>query len=334
MRENLECSRAWGRMDAPQFSSPDLARRMRQALDDFLGRLAAGTVAVRLPGAIEDWAQRSEGHFHLVPELFLQVAGWTQFRFPRAELELGPGEVLLVPPRLLHAERVRGEADGAAFCNIVVYAEAPALTCHLAREEAPGRPGIWHLEVRHGAEVPHIQSWLGDAARLARSAGTDAAMSPRAAVQLRALVSAAVAGVLQALEDVTAEARPEPPLVARARVRIQNQLGDHELSVKRLAAELGCTADYLSHLFRQSAGEHLAAYINRQRMERGARLLRDSELAGKEVAWACGFASQSYFIRNFRAHFGMTPKAWRAGHEAEARALGAGLGAAQSTEVP
>ena len=75
------------------------------------------------------------------------------------------------------------------------------------------------------------------------------------------------------------DARPEPPLVARARVLIQNQLGDQALSVKRLAGQLGCTADYLSHVFSQTSGEHLAAYINRQRMERGAHLLREGGLA-------------------------------------------------------
>ena len=109
----------------------------------------------------------------------------------------------------------------------------------------------------------------------------------------------------------------ETVLVARARVLIQNELGDQALSVKRLAGQLGCTADYLSHVFSQTSGEHLAAYINRQRMERGAHLLREGGLAGKEIAWACGFATQSYFIRNFRAHFGTTPKAWRAAHEAQ-----------------
>jgi AraC-like DNA-binding protein len=95
------------------------------------------------------------------------------------------------------------------------------------------------------------------------------------------------------------------------RVLVQNQLGDHTLSVRALAEQCGCTPDYLSHLFRQVSGEALVACINRLRMERAARLLADSTLAGKEVAWACGFASQSYFIRTFRAHVGLTPKAYR-----------------------
>ena len=66
-------------------------------------------------------------------------------------------------------------------------------------------------------------------------------------------------------------------------------------------------------MFRQTTGEHLIAFVNRQRIERAARLLAESEMAGKEIARACGFATQSYFIRTFRAHFGVTPKAWRTG---------------------
>lgn len=289
---------------------------MRSYLDDFLHRIVTGVIPVRLPGPADDSVPRVVGHFHLVPELFLQVSGSTRFRFPHTEVDLAPGEALVVPPRLLHAEEVRAGAGGEPFRNVVIYAEAPSLSCHVAHEESPGRPGILHLEVRHHAQAAHIHSWLGDAARLARGTdgATDGSLPAWSGVQTRALVSAAVAGVLQALDDAQPDARPEPPLVARARVLIQNQLGDHTLSVRRLAAQLGCTADYLSHLFGQTAGEHLVACINRQRMERGARLLRETGMVGKEIAWACGFATQSYFIRNFRAHFGMTPKAWRGGH--------------------
>jgi AraC-like DNA-binding protein len=318
MAKNLESIRHRGRIIGPRLSGPEQARRLRRHLADFLDRMVAGSLPLCPPAAAGEEPTRGDGHFHLVPELFLQVAGWTRFRFPHAELELGPGEALVVPPRLLHDETVGSEDDGAPFCNIVVHAEGPAFTCHLAHEAAPGKPGILHLEVSNHPQAPLIHDWLGDAARLARSAGgDDAALPPWTALQTRALVSAALAGVLQALEEAAPDAEPEPPLVDRTRMLIQNQLGDHGLSVKGLAAQLGCTADYLSHVFSRTTGEHLAAHINRQRMERGAHLLRESGLAGKEIAWACGFTTQSYFIRNFRAHFGTTPKAWRAAHEAQ-----------------
>jgi AraC-like DNA-binding protein len=34
-------------------------------------------------------------------------------------------------------------------------------------------------------------------------------------------------------------------------------------------------------------------------------------MAIKAVAWACGYSSASYFIRNFRQRYGTTPLAWR-----------------------
>lgn len=291
---------------------------MRAYLQDFLRQAASGTLPIRLPGPPPDLVARGAGHFHLASELFLQVAGWTQFQFPHTGLLVAAGEALLLPPRLLHAERVGADGSGAPFCNVVIYADSDRLSCHLAHERAPGLPGILHLESRHHPQALRIHDWLIDAARLGEATdtqgGPEAASGEWAMAQVRALVSAATAGVLRALDDTMSDSPPEPPLVARVRVLVQNQLGDHQLSVRGLAEQSRCTPDYLSHVFGSTTGEHLVAYINRQRMERAARLLRESTLAGKEVAWACGFASQSYFIRTFRAHFGVTPKAWRAGH--------------------
>lgn len=285
-------------------AAPERAQRLREHLAHFLHAAAAGQLTVHVPALPDAAVARGTGHFHLAAELFLQVAGWTQFDFPHGALRLTAGEALVMPPRLRHGETVGSGDDDTPFCNVVVYAEGAEMTCHLAHEAAPGRPGILHLEASQHSQALHIHDWLGDAARLG---GTDAWTT----AQARALVSAATAGVLRALNDVDPASRPEPPLAARVRVLVQNQLGDHTLSVKRLAEQSGCTADYLSHVFRQASGEALAGYIVRQRMERAARLLGESALAGKEVAWACGFATQSYFIRSFRAHFGVTPRAWR-----------------------
>lgn len=286
----------------------ELARLMREQLAAFATGLAQGTRRLHRPAPAG--VARGEGHFHLAPELFLQVSGWTRFGLPHGDVIVGPGEALLMPARLLHNETVGVADDGAPFRNIVVYADGRVLTCHLAHEHAVGEPGILYLEARQHPQAGRAQAWLADAAAVG-----DAAHAAEEQ-QARALVMAVLAGVRRALDDVTTTPSPgEPPLIARLRVLIQNQLGDHELSVRRLAEQSGCSADHLSHRFRQTAGEHLVAYLNRQRMERAAHLLADTDLAVKEVAWACGFASASYFIRTFRSHHGETPVAWRATHQ-------------------
>ncbi|NZD58692.1 helix-turn-helix transcriptional regulator [Sphaerotilus montanus] len=284
---------------------------MLDGLRAALAAANAGTLVVHRPQRLSEPLPRGEGHFHLAPELFLQLAGWTEFRFPQGHCRVTPGQALLVPPQLRHDERVGPGEAGEPFCNLVLYAEAPSLTCHLAHEPSPGRPGIRHLEACEHAQVGRIHDWLFDASR-SPEAPPDASTPAWGEVQARALVAAALAGVLHLLQTDSQPGR-EPTLVARLRVLIQNQLGDHTLSVRRLAEQSGCTADYLSHLFREVTGETLIGCINRLRMERAARLLRETTLAGKEVAWACGFAAPSYFIRTFRAHHGVTPRAWRAG---------------------
>jgi AraC-like DNA-binding protein len=322
---DLRAVAATERPPAERVAAPELAAQMRAQLAAFLARAAAGTLTVRVPAVPGDGVARGDGHFHLAAELFLQVAGWTDFRFPHTRLRLRPGEALVLPARLLHAVRVGGGTAAAPFCNVVVYAEGAAMSCHLAHEAEPGRPDILHLEALRHAQAPRVHDWLNDAARLGRvhseraerdqrnqSGSANAGDDRMAAVQARALVSAAAAGVLRALDAPDPQAPPEPALVARARVLVNNQLGDPALSVRSLAAQLGCTADYLSHLFSRATGEKLAGAIVRQRMERAAHLLGQSALAGKEVAWACGFATQSYFVRSFRAHHGATPQAWRA----------------------
>ena len=276
---------------------------MRVHLADFVQRAMAGSLVLHQPRGAP--VERGEGHFHVGPELFLQTSGWTDFRFPHGTQTLGPGEALLMPPQLLHSERV-GAAAGQDFANLVVYAEAHALTCHLAYEIRAGQPGIRHLEMRQHPQARRIHDWLADAAELGQS------VQPAwAATQVHALVAAAIAGVLRALADADPQAPPESIWVTRVRVLVQNQLGEADLSVRGLAQQCGCTADYLSHLFRQQTQEALVAYINRMRMARAARLLTESGLAIKEVAWACGFANPSYFIQTFRSHHGQTPKGYR-----------------------
>jgi AraC-like DNA-binding protein len=284
-----------------------------EMLDGLRAALAAanaGTLVVHRPQRLSEPLPRGEGHFHLAPELFLQLSGWTDFRFPQGHCRVTPGQALLVPPQLRHDERVGVGAAGEPFCNLVLYAEAPTLTCHLAHERSPGRPGIRHLETCEHAQVGRLHDWLFDASRSPETPA-DPAAPAWGDMQARALVAATLAGVLHLLQDQGGQPGREPTLIARLRVLIQNQLGDHTLSVRRLAEQSGCTADYLSHLFREVSGETLIGCINRLRMERAARLLRETTLSGKEVAWACGFAAPSYFIRTFRSHHGVTPKAWR-----------------------
>ncbi len=279
---------------------------MRQLLQQQLQGLLTGQVVLHCPSARQGLEPMAAGHFHLAPELFVQVSGYTTFSFPQGRLTVHAGQAALLPPQLLHSEAVGPDAEGP-FCNIVIYAESGALSSHVARELSPGLPSIQHLEARQHTTAHQVHRWLMEAAAIPDQQG----VHPCAPLQQRALVAAALANVLQVLDTADQSAKPEPALVSKVRVWVQNQLGDQALSVHGLAQQAGCTADHLSQAFHRHTGEHLVGYITRRRMERAAHLLGEHDMAIKAVAWACGYNSASYFIRNFRQRYGCTPLAWR-----------------------
>jgi AraC-like DNA-binding protein len=286
--------------------APEHASTLRAVLHDFIARAADGKLVLVSPPAQDSWTTRGAGHMHLNPELFLQVQGYTEFRFPQGQVTLRAGEALVMPPKLLHDEWVG--PDGAhAFSNLVIHADHQSVASHLANEVKPQRPANLYLEVCEHLDAARIEGWLADATR--PPAHDAHGLWP---IQQRALVLTALTAVSRLLDAPQKTVSTEPTLLAQLRVLVQNRLGEVDLTVASLAQELGCTADYLSHLYSRSTGDHLWQVIQRQRLARAARLLVDNNSAVKEIAWCCGFASASYFIRSFKLQFGATPKAYRA----------------------
>lgn len=285
--------------------APVYAQRIRQDLGDFIGRAATGSLRLVSPPPQAGWASRGAGHLHLNAELFLQVQGHTEFRFPQGQVTLQAGEALVMPPKLLHDEAV-GSDGSQAFSNLVIFADSQSMSCHLAHEEKPGRPGNLYLEVCQHVDAMRIENWLADATKPPAHDAHGLWI-----LQQRALVLTALSAVSRLLDAPQKTLSSEPALLGKLRVQVQNRLGEVDLTVASLADALGCTADYLSHLYSRSTGEHLWQVILRQRLARAARLLAENDSAVKEIAWCSGFASASYFIRSFKQQFGVTPKTYR-----------------------
>lgn len=279
----------------------NLPEQLRNHLSEAYQSLGRPGASVRIPRAADLVKAPAKGHFHLRAELFVQRSGATLFRFPGQELELAADEVLLVPPRLYHAEAV---VPGAPFGNVVLYADETGLSCHWADGTPETGPRIAYPEDRVGPGCGRIARWLSDASQVALEV-------PDAQAVVVDLVRSVLALTLQLLELPPTEDEEAPLVVVRCRRLVHEELGNAALSVGALAKKLGCSADYLSHRFRTATGEKLTAYIEAQRMERAAELLRATPLSVKEVAWASGYANQSYFIRCFSRRWGAPPGEWR-----------------------
>jgi AraC family transcriptional regulator len=68
---------------------------------------------------------------------------------------------------------------------------------------------------------------------------------------------------------------------------------------------------HFSELFRRSTGVSSHQYVMGQRVERGKRMLPDTDLSILEIGLATGFADQSHFTKTFRRIARVTPRDYR-----------------------
>lgn len=86
---------------------------------------------------------------------------------------------------------------------------------------------------------------------------------------------------------------------------------DRDISVELLARQAMLSPFYFSRLFKRETGFTPHRYLVMVRLDYSRYLLRSSPLTVKEVAFRCGFNSESHFCTCFRQQLGMTPQKYR-----------------------
>lgn len=81
-----------------------------------------------------------------------------------------------------------------------------------------------------------------------------------------------------------------------------------DLSLENLANKASFSPIYFHKLFKVSTGKNLREYIEDQRIKKAIELLISTNLTLTEIAYECGFSSQSYFSYAFKKRMGVTPR--------------------------
>jgi AraC-like DNA-binding protein len=84
---------------------------------------------------------------------------------------------------------------------------------------------------------------------------------------------------------------------------------DRPLPLKTLSEISGLSPFYLHHIFKRQTGLSIRQYIIQTRIKKSQDFYRKRNSL-LEIALQCGFYDQSHFIRHFKRHVGMTPKAF------------------------
>jgi AraC-like DNA-binding protein len=230
----------------------------------------------------------------------LQWSGAASFRHYGRTADLAPGDVTLCRHDAPYSYRANGACQ-----LLLVRLPASVLKDHMPLpENFCGR----HLQAGEGL--------CESTANLCRSlfeqleTGVPPQFQGRVA---RNLIDALATSFAMAFDEVIASSTLLNGLHARARLYIEENLQDPDLSPRRIAEKLRVSPRYLRLIF-ADGNETASAYVLRRRVEECARQMTDpasGALSITEIAFTWGFNSAPHFARSFRAHFGVTPRDYR-----------------------
>lgn len=289
--------------DAKTLSHQDRAE-MRRIFDLWIKQADHGQLRVRIPRDTKPVHDLRGMHYHYRPEIFLQIHGHTSFRFPRQQFDVGPGELCIIPAGVPHGEVVHADVD-RPFRNLVAGFYNNTLSLHFAHEATPGRPDIETIEF---FDAPNLDVFL----TLTNGAiHTHAMQAPARDAVLKGLVLALLGLFRNIVETGTGNLNGDIGKVFQAKCLVREQFSNPDLRVQDIASMLGCSADYLSHLFHVETKERLTHYVQRIRIEGAILALETTALNISEIAYSSGFADPAYFARVFKQHKGVSPQEFR-----------------------
>lgn len=97
-------------------------------------------------------------------------------------------------------------------------------------------------------------------------------------------------------------------LLAPALAYIEQNLTESDLSVNALASLCGISEAYLRRLFTDRFGMNPKAYIINRRLTYASHLLESAQFTVSEVAHMCGYGEACHFSREFKKHYGYSPR--------------------------
>jgi len=83
------------------------------------------------------------------------------------------------------------------------------------------------------------------------------------------------------------------------------------ISLEILAEQLNLSRYHFSRLFKKSMGLSPYQYVIQERIKLAKKLLAEQDLSIIEIAYCCGFSSQSHLTKYFKQQTGKTPKQYR-----------------------
>jgi AraC-like DNA-binding protein len=260
-------------------------------------------------------------HWHDYYELWVATEGRGEYRAGNHQFAFSQGDIVLVDPLKIHGV-VRMERGHAPLVILfpseaVAPSGAPVDLGFLAAWDRRPELVLPRLEGSSAAAAGVHRATL----RLAQS-WFDAPEGGARPQNLKLHLLELLLQLRRAFIDCDARV----PEARSARAEREARLGrvlEHvgrnlhgRISQPEVARIAGMSTSRFRAFFKETTGWGFADYLRELRLERAARLLRESAGSVAEVAYQTGFADQSHLQRLFKARFGICPLAYRKQHRA------------------
>lgn len=97
------------------------------------------------------------------------------------------------------------------------------------------------------------------------------------------------------------------PLVNKLKKKIDKEFQNKDFSLNDVAQELGVTPNYLGAQFKLKMNKSYSEYIEKLRIDKACKLLKETNLKIYEIAEECGYSDGQYLSRVFKNATGLTP---------------------------
>lgn len=235
--------------------------------------------------------------------LIVQVAGHGHLAQFGQHAELAPGDIALFENSAPHRHHIRADST-----VLLLRIPTQALRTHLP---SPGQ--FCGRRIAAGGGMTDVVASLAQNFCAQVLDGLPANIHECLSRQLLENIALAFS---HAFSELIAASSVVGGRYARARLFIEQNLGDPDLGPHSVARALNVSARYLRMIFARE-GECISSYVLRRRLEETARQLADPRWRGRsicQIAFTWGFNSAPHFSRSFRERFGMPPREYRARH--------------------
>lgn len=247
--------------------------------------------------SVDGYCKMPRVHYHNKHEFYFLEKGQTKFFVDTEIFILEPGDMIFVPANTLHrTENLETESN----CRSILYFNDSDFENELT-------PFIEKLKTRrlikiHYKKMHHIEKILSDIA-MEEETQNDGYFQMQKLYMKQLLIM-----IERYCTDNVENSLSSSYKVAENISKYIRENYNEDLSLANLSVEFSMTPTYLSRFFKKSTGISLNEYINIVRIKEAENLLKNSDMAITEVAFACGFNDSNYFSSVFKKAKGITPK--------------------------